>query len=54
MTEIMNSEKISLNRKVNLLNRATKVLIEWHVEGCLLDLHDVESIVTMQQLPNNS
>ena len=54
MTEIMKSDTIALNRKVNILNRATKVLIEWHVEGILPDLHVVEAILTLQQLPNNA
>ena len=54
MMEIMNSETISLNRKVNLLNRETKVLIEWHIEGSLPDVHVVESRLTLQQLLNNT
>ena len=47
MTEIMMSKTISLNRKVNYLNRATKVMIEWHVELSLPDIHDVEAIITL-------
>ena len=54
MTEIMKLETISLNKKVNILNRATKVLIEWHVEGSLPDIHVVEARLTLQQFPNNA
>lgn len=48
MAEIMKSETNSLNRRVNLQNRATKVLIEWHVEGSLPDLHAVEARLTLK------
>ena len=52
MTEITKSKTISLNKKVNILNRATKVLIEWHIEGSLPDLHAGEARLTIEKFPN--